>query len=214
MRVAVAGAGGMGREALAWLRDARPDVEPVAFFVADANELPKGVGLELEVVDTVDALLVWGVVAAVLGIGDGVRRCVVADQLDAAGIALLSVVHPTAFVGPGVAIAPGSIVAPGCVITRDVRLGRGSIVNYCAAIGHDSDIDEFAFIGPGAVLTGDVQVGPQGLIGAGAVVLPGRTIGRGARVGAGAVVTEDVAPGATVVGPPARSLGEVGRLPA
>ena len=213
-RVAVAGAGGMGREALAWLRDARPDVEAVAFFVADANERPKGVNLELAVIDTVDALLEEGVVAVVLGIGDGVRRSAVADQLDAVGISLLSVVHPTAFVGPGVAVAPGSIVAPGCVITRDVRLGRGSIVNYGAAIGHDSVIDEFAFIGPGAVLTGDVQVGPQSLIGAGAVVLPGCTIGHGARVGAGAVVTDDFAAGATVVGSPARPLGEVGDPPA
>ncbi len=41
-------------------------------------------------------------------------------------------------------------------------------------------------------------------IGASAVVLPGVTIGHGATVGANATVTRDVAPGATVVGTPAR----------
>ncbi|HYC48356.1 MAG TPA: acyltransferase [Burkholderiales bacterium] len=41
-------------------------------------------------------------------------------------------------------------------------------------------------------------------IGIGAIVLKGVCIGRGAHVGAGAVVTRDVAPGATVVGNPAR----------
>ena len=43
-------------------------------------------------------------------------------------------------------------------------------------------------------------------IGSGATILGGVRIGRGALVGAGAVVTRDVAPGATVVGNPAREL--------
>jgi len=43
-------------------------------------------------------------------------------------------------------------------------------------------------------------------IGSGAVILPGISIGRGATVGAGAVVVCAVAPGATVVGVPARPI--------
>lgn len=43
-------------------------------------------------------------------------------------------------------------------------------------------------------------------IGSGATILGGVRIGREATVGAGAVVTKDVAPGATVVGNPARPL--------
>jgi UDP-2-acetamido-3-amino-2,3-dideoxy-glucuronate N-acetyltransferase len=43
-------------------------------------------------------------------------------------------------------------------------------------------------------------------IGSGATVLGGLRIGAGAMVGAGAVVTRDVAPGATVVGNPARPV--------
>jgi len=43
-------------------------------------------------------------------------------------------------------------------------------------------------------------------IGSGATILGGVRIGAGATVGAGAVVTKDVAPGATVVGNPARPL--------
>lgn len=44
-------------------------------------------------------------------------------------------------------------------------------------------------------------------VGSGAVILGGVRIGAGALVGAGAVVTRDVAPGAVVVGSPARALG-------
>jgi serine acetyltransferase len=43
-------------------------------------------------------------------------------------------------------------------------------------------------------------------IGSNATILGPVTIGRDATVGAGAVVTHDVAPGATVVGSPARPL--------
>ena len=205
MRVAVAGAGGMGREALAWLRDARPDVDPVAFYVADAAERPTGVDVALAVVDAIAGITQLGVDAVVLGIGAGARRRAVADELTDAGVPLLSVGHPTAFSGPGVAVGDGAVVAPGVVLTRDVTVGRGAIVNYRAAVGHDCTVGDFAFVGPGAVLTGDVRVGALAMIGAGAVVLPGRSVGDSATVGAGAVVTRDVRRGTVVVGCPARS---------
>lgn len=210
MRVAVAGAGGMGREALAWLRDARPDVDLVAFFVADASERPRGVGVVLAVVDSVEGLFGIGVDAVVLGIGAAERRRAVDVELAEAGIGLLSVVHPSVLCGPGVSLGDGAIVAPGVVLSRDVVVSRGSIVNYAASVGHDGVIEDFAFIGPGAVLSGDVRVGGGALIGAGAVILPGRSVGEGATVGAGAVVTRDVAAGSVVAGNPARALDATG----
>ena len=50
------------------------------------------------------------------------------------------------------------------------------------------------------------MVEDEASIGSGATILGGVRIGAGALVGAGAVVTKDVAPGATVVGNPARQL--------
>ena len=49
-----------------------------------------------------------------------------------------------------------------------------------------------------------IRVGRNVWIGRGVMVLPGVTIGDGAVIGANAVVTRDVAPGAVVVGVPAR----------
>lgn len=51
-----------------------------------------------------------------------------------------------------------------------------------------------------------VVIGRNVWIGGGAHILPGVTIGDDAVIGAGAVVTRDVAPGATVVGNPARPI--------
>jgi maltose O-acetyltransferase len=50
-----------------------------------------------------------------------------------------------------------------------------------------------------------VCIGADVWIGGGAIILPGVTIGDGAIIGAGSVVTRDVAPGATVMGNPARA---------
>jgi len=59
---------------------------------------------------------------------------------------------------------------------------------------------------PGANVSGNVVLEDDVTVGSGAVVLQGLRVGAGAFVGAGAVVTHDVAPGAVVVGSPARPL--------
>jgi len=52
-----------------------------------------------------------------------------------------------------------------------------------------------------------IHIGRNVWIGANALIMPGITVGDNAIIGAGSVVTHDVAPGTTVVGNPARSLG-------
>lgn len=204
LRIAVAGAGGMGREALAWLRDAHPEAEAVAFFVAGQELPPAGVDVRLEAVTSVSGLSALGVEAVLLAIGDNDRRALVALEIEEAGLGVVRVIHPAAFLGPGVSVEHGALIAPGAILTRDIGVSRGTIINYGAKIGHDCRLGAFSFLGPGAILSGDVSVGAKASIGAGAVVLPSRRVGEGARVGAGAVVTADVPAFATVVGVPAR----------
>lgn len=207
VRYVVAGAGGMGREALAWARDAWPEAVAVGFWTAADGAAPSGAGTDPPVLTDVAAVVAAGATHVVLGVGDGGRRRAVADEAVAAGLALLTVVHPTAFLGPGVEVGAGAVVAPGAVLTRDVTVGVGTVVNYRAAVGHGGRLGAYVFLGPAAALAGDVAVGDGTLVGIGAVVLPGRRIGAGATIGAGAVVTRDVDDGATVAGNPARPTG-------
>ncbi len=199
----VVGAGGMGREAAAWLADAGRGSSLVGFVDDD----PTLHGTEVagyHVVGGVSWLHEHPDVEAVLAIGSPQRRGALASELDAADVRLATVVHPSAMVGPRVTIGPGSIVCPGVLLTCDVEVGRAVILNYGAMVGHDTRIGDAAFVSPGVRLAGAVVIGAEADLGIGASVIQGVEIGARAVVGAGAVVIRDVSPATTVVGVPAR----------
>ena len=108
-------------------------------------------------------------------------------------------------------------------IQRDVVIGRRVRVQSHSFICSGVQIEDDVFVGHNVTFINDRNPTTEGArsgnwtleptvvkagvsIGSGAVILCGLTIGAGARIGAGAVVTGDVAPGATVVGVPARPL--------
>jgi UDP-perosamine 4-acetyltransferase len=147
-----------------------------------------------------------GFVRAALGIGDNERRRAASEAARAEGIQLLQVLHPGAILAADTQIEDGVVVLAGAVVNAGARLGRGAVVNSLGLVEHDAEVGAFAHVAPGARLLGAAALGASSLLGAGATVLPGIAVGSGATVGAGAVVTRDVAPGATVVGVPARPL--------
>lgn len=111
-----------------------------------------------------------------------------------------------------------------CDYGYNIKLGRGVFANFgCVFLDVAAiEVGDGAQIGPYAqLLTADhprdagermrglesarpIRIGAHVWIGGGAIVLPGVSIGDGAILGAGSVVTRDVAPGATVMGNPAR----------
>lgn len=145
--------------------------------------------------------------AVVLGFGAARGRAEAIAAIEAAGLALPALVHPTAEVAASATVGAGCQLMPRTVIGAGASLGRGVLVNSGAVVEHDVALADAVVVDPGAVLTGRAVVGSGCEIGAGAVVLPDVRVGAGATVGAGAVVTRDVAAGATVVGVPARPLG-------
>lgn len=154
------------------------------------------------------AILLEGVTAIALGIGDNVARLGSARiVLGAAGnVSLPTLTHPTAVVSPSVVPGSGTLVLAGSVINADARIGIAVIVNSGTIVEHDCVVGDGTHVAPGATLAGGVRVGEMCLIGARAVLLPGITVGDGAIVGAGAVVNRDVPPNARVAGVPARRI--------
>lgn len=207
-RIVIVGAGGMGREAAAWVADALPDAQVLGFLDEDVALHGREVG-DLPVLGDYAWLLDHQDVEVVAALGKPAHRARLIAHLDAIGTRMVTVVHPTATVGPRVDLEDGVIVCPGALLTCDIRVGRATIVNYGAMLGHDGVLGDAVFVAPGAHLAGDVQVADQADVGIGASVIQGVRIGARAVIGAGAVVIRDVAPDATVVGVPAAPIRSV-----
>jgi sugar O-acyltransferase (sialic acid O-acetyltransferase NeuD family) len=143
----------------------------------------------------------------VLGIGGGQLRERLARRALEWGGQLHSVVSPTARLGRHrVVLGAGLNVMDGVLITNEVSVGEGTLLNARATLHHNVVVGRYCEISPGAQLLGHVQVGDFSQVGAGAVVLPRVIIGQGATVGAGAVVVRNVLDNEVVAGVPARVI--------
>ncbi|HEY7197371.1 MAG TPA: acyltransferase [Gaiellaceae bacterium] len=119
-------------------------------------------------------------------------------------------------IGPFVEIQRGASVGADCKIQSHTFICDGVHIEDEVFVGHSvvfiNDKTPRSTTADGTLQTTDdwdllrTNVGKGASLGSGAVVLGGIHIGAGALIGAGAVVTRDVAPGAVVVGNPARPL--------
>ncbi len=147
-----------------------------------------------------------------VAIGRGRIRLAVMARVDAAGLELLTIVHPTAFVAPSATVGAGALVKACAVVGTRSRVGRGAIIDNGAVVPHDNSVGAGALIAPGAALGSSITVGDRAVVGIGARVATAVRIGADAVVATGASVVRDVAAGDVVEGVPARVVGRV-RLP-
>jgi sugar O-acyltransferase (sialic acid O-acetyltransferase NeuD family) len=143
----------------------------------------------------------------ILATGSPASRYALSAKLRAAGGELTSLIAPTVLIGNyGVALRPGLNLMHHVLITNDVEIGEGTLVNAGAAVHHDVRVGRYNEIGPGARLLGNCQTGDFCQVGAAATLLPKVRIGQNVVIGAGAVVTRDIEDNAVAVGVPARII--------
>jgi sugar O-acyltransferase (sialic acid O-acetyltransferase NeuD family) len=147
-----------------------------------------------------------GIEGVLLGFGQACGRLEAMARVERAGLALPTLLHPTALLSPSAVVGDGSQILAGAYVGPDASLGAATLLNTRAIVEHDAALGAGSVVSPGAIVLGRARIGHTVFIGAGAVVLPDVVIGDYAVVGAGAVVTDDVPPAARVVGAPARPM--------
>lgn len=141
-----------------------------------------------------------------VAIGNCAVRLARQRELEAAGAAIATLIHPRAWVSPGARIGVGTVVMAGSVVNVDAVLGDACIVNTGATVDHDCVLGDGVHVSPGAHLAGNITVGTCSWLGIGCAVREGIRVGTHVIAGAGAVLVADIADGLIVAGNPARPL--------
>ena len=202
----IVGAKGFAKEVLEVLYQLN-DIENVVFYDDISEDLPKQLYERFDVLRiTEDVQEYFHNVdnRFTIGIGGLVLRKKMFDKFTALGGEFTSTISPKANIGHfGNEIENGSNIMTGIVITNDIHLGKGVLLNLNCTIGHDSNIGDFVEMSPGVHVSGNCNIGSYSNIGTNATILPKITIGENVIVGAGSVVTKDVPSNCLVAGVPA-----------
>lgn len=202
----IIGAGDFGRE-VAWLisdiNKMKSKWNLLGFLDDDKTSTPEGypvLGNIMHLFDMEEEP--WVIVA----LRDSKVRKNIIDNLIKKDVKLATLTHPTAKMSAYVKIGIGSIVCAGSIITTNVSIGKGSIININGTIGHDVVLDDYVSLMPAVNLAGNVCVGEGACLGQAANVINGLSIGTWSCIGAGAVVVDDIPDRVLAVGVPAKII--------
>lgn len=142
-----------------------------------------------------------------IGIGNPKLRKKLYDLFSSLGGIFTNTISTTALIGSyGNEIEQGLNIMQYVVITNDVTIRKGTIINQMSSIGHDVIIGEFVEICPNVSISGNCNIGDFSFIGTGAIVLPNVSVGKNVIIGAGAVVSKDLPDNCVAVGIPAKII--------
>ena len=145
-------------------------------------------------------------VFAIHPIGRGDVRIKLFNKLNIPKEKLLTIVHPSSFVGYNTILKPGVVVMPNCYIGTATIIGDSTLVMANSIIGHNDNIGRLCHFSASSVVGALITIGDASDIALNATVIEKVNIGTCSVVGAGALVRKDIGNYEVHVGNPARLL--------
>lgn len=202
-RLIIIGARALGREVCNYARDA--GFEVVGFLDDKADAIEGFIGYP-PILGSVEDWEASADDRYVCAVGDSQMRAKYARIIEEKGGVFVSVIHPTAYIGPNVKMGEGCIVCPFAVVDCDLTMGRHVIANAHTYVAHDCVLEDCVTLSPNVHLGGRTKIRRAAFLGINASTIPDIEIGESSYVAAGACVTRNVPESVLVAGVPAKII--------
>ena len=103
-----------------------------------------------------------------------------------------TIISPLSSISKNAKIGEGTIVMHGCVINSKARIGKNCIINSGCIIEHEVEIGDHSHISTGTIINGRTKIGKQSFVGSGSILIQGISIGDGCVIGAGSLVKKNI----------------------
>jgi len=209
-KLIIIGAGGFGREVLAFTRSIPRiyrDWEVYGFLddnVSALRNFNKGV----EILGSIAGYQPRAEEVFTCAIAEPRVRLRICQNFLQKGANFVNIISPSATIGENTTIGRGLILGAFSAISVDAKIGDFIIINSYSSLGHDAVLEDGCTLSAYCAVTGGVQLGEGSFMGTNAVILPNIKVGRYAKIGVGSVVVRNVKDGITVFGNPAREITE------
>lgn len=204
----IIGAGGFGREVLAWAGQSLQVGREWAIkgFIDDNLEALRERPAPAPVLGRIEDHQPASdeVFICALGVPALKRRC--SEMIVARGGRFVNLVHRTVVMGYEVRLGAGVVLCPHSVVSSNTRLGRGVAINLHSTVDHDAVVGDWTQVNCHCDLTAGVSIGAEVFLGSRVTLFPGVRVGDRAHLGGGSVVTRDVPEGVKVFGNPAKRV--------
>lgn len=211
MKLALYGAGGMGREIMVAARETGNWDELV--FLVDAEYLPENrmiKGCRVYSLEEAERKFSRDEIEVLICVGEPDMRKKLYDRIISSGFRMGRFIDPSVKLHDCTKLGEGVILLRGCILASDVTIGNNTALSFGVIVGHDNCVGAHCYLAPGVMTGGFVKWHDLSFGGLGCTIRQGVEIGEHALVGQGACVTKSVSSFATVVGNPAKQLGQVG----
>jgi sugar O-acyltransferase (sialic acid O-acetyltransferase NeuD family) len=209
-KLIIIGAGGFGREVLAFARSI-PRIYrdwDVFGFLDDNTSALRNFNIGVEILGPIADYKPSDDEVFTCAIAEPLVRLQICRNLMQKGATFVNIISPSATIGENTSIGRGLIRGAFSAVSVNVQVGDFVIINSYSSLGHDAVMEEGCTISAYCEVAGGARVGEGSFLGSHSVILPTLKVGRYAKVGAGSIVVRNVKDGATVFGNPARDITE------